>query len=363
MQFLFAASFVALVATSSASPTPLAGRGVAPEGNGHIDVAVNGKVFPPPNVLGQEFPQNVQVTCNSCFARGDMSISAGGQDLGHELTPTANFTSRFVQAANFDFTRNWVGFAMQGFSAHVELAVDLTPANSSNELVIHLLGVPLTIPVVAVPGLSVTFDPQIHGLVNVSEPVTFTHGFDLTVPAGSTLLIPVAHVDETIAVGFNETVITTTDFQSSSGDLAMNFELSFRPVFKLALELLGEELAFEAHADLPKLDVAVSQVTNASAACVSGSGAFPQLTKLETSIGMDLGVSFLDKEFVPLDFSTPLRSSAPVQCYEYDPRGKVLVAPGSLKNNEDKDGENAEVSASHASAALVVLSALVALFA
>jgi len=50
MHSIFAAVTVAVVAASLAfaSPTPLHARGAAPEGNGIIDISVNGKIYPPP---------------------------------------------------------------------------------------------------------------------------------------------------------------------------------------------------------------------------------------------------------------------------------------------------------------------------
>ena len=77
-----------------------------------------------------------------------MSVSAGGENLGVKYTPGPNFTSPYVQAAHFDFDRNWVGFSLESFTAHIELLIQLKPADDSNNaLVIHLLGEPRDIPI------------------------------------------------------------------------------------------------------------------------------------------------------------------------------------------------------------------------
>jgi len=80
-----------------------------------------------------------------------MAVSAGGDNIGLSLDPSENFTSPFVQAAAFDFSHTWVGFSMQSFAAHFEFEVTVTPVaaneTGSNDLVTHLLGVPLSIPV------------------------------------------------------------------------------------------------------------------------------------------------------------------------------------------------------------------------
>jgi len=101
-------------------------------------------------------PQNVEIICKNCWIKGEMAVSAGGNNIGSSLEPSENFTSPFVQAAAFDFSRNWVGFSVQSFAAHFEFEVTVTPvaANESarNDLVIHLLGMPLSIPVPLVRG-------------------------------------------------------------------------------------------------------------------------------------------------------------------------------------------------------------------
>ncbi|EJD50375.1 hypothetical protein AURDEDRAFT_121540 [Auricularia subglabra TFB-10046 SS5] len=342
--------------------------GVAPEGDGHLNISVSGKIFPPSSVAGQEFPQNIKVDCTSCYTRGEMSVSAGGENLGIAFTPSKNFTSPYVQAAHFNFDHNWVGFTIESFEVHIELLIQLIPSPKDNTLVIHLLGKPRDIPIPAIPGLAIVFDPQIHGLVNVSKAVNFTYGFDIAVPPGSTLLIPVFHVEEYIAVGFNETTITPTPFQSSSGDLEMDFQLSFRPVFTLGLtKIFGLDLpdlggVFDVFTDLPKLDVSISQVHNMTADCAptsAGERAFPQLTKFEPRIGVDFGLDFLGNEYIPVDFTAPLDSEAPAQCYEYDPKTRLLVTPGSLDKERDSgtSGQNGAPSR-RCPAPLLLISAL-----
>ncbi|EJD50345.1 hypothetical protein AURDEDRAFT_121515 [Auricularia subglabra TFB-10046 SS5] len=347
---LLSALAAALASPTSVVNTLVARREVAHEGNTHLDVPLSGlKIYPPLISLGQELPQNVEIECTSCYLRSDMSFSLGGDSFPFDYTPTPNFTSPYVQAAQFDFNNSWVGLAIESFEVHVELLIQLTPADDSNDkLEIHLLGEPRDIPVPDVPGLSVIFDPQIQGTLNVLKAVNFTYGFDIAVPSGSTILIPVTEPGNSIAVGFNETTITATPFQTSSRDIEIGFELSFRAAFSLGLESgffnidLLEGGTFAVFVDLPKLDVSVSQVKNATAACAPPSSSsertFPQLTEFAPRIGMDVGLKFLDEEYTPLGFTVPLNNEAPVQCFEFDPERHVLVAPGSL----DKDIEEGE---------------------
>lgn len=45
----------------------------------------------------------------------------------------------------------------------------------------------------------------------------------------------------------------------------MTFEFSFRPIFEVNVTILGDEKEYSITADLPKLDVIVSQVSNVDA--------------------------------------------------------------------------------------------------
>ncbi|KAH7100865.1 hypothetical protein BKA62DRAFT_830587 [Auriculariales sp. MPI-PUGE-AT-0066] len=351
---MYSRFFVAAVVFASsvfASPTSLRLREPAPEGNGHFDIELNGNIYPPP-VLEANLPQNVKIDCINCKVKGEFALSAGGQDVFQDRTPSENFTSKFVQAENFDFTNTWVGLAVQSFSAHLEFAVTITPAVNDtvgNELIIHVLSAPIKIPILAVPGLSVEIDPQIHGSINVSKEVTFTHGFDMTVPTGSTLLIPVFHPNETIAVGFNQTVTKTTDFQSSSDDLEMMFELSLRNSASISLDVLGKTLTFGVFEDIPKVGVTVTQITNAAGDCsavpINAGGSvplvqsFPKLTKITPSIGFDYNLKFNDLVFTPIDFAIPFKTSVAPTCLQFDPIQSMLVVPGSVNNRTVNVGD------------------------
>ncbi|EJD50351.1 hypothetical protein AURDEDRAFT_160253 [Auricularia subglabra TFB-10046 SS5] len=368
------AVLVSALAAASASPDGVVNsvvtpRKLGPEGNTHLDVSISDKLFSPSRgSFDQKFPQNVEVGCKSCHMRGDMSFSVGGDDLAVNYTPDENFTSSYVQAAGFDFGNTWVGLAIESFEMHVELLIQLTPADKSNDLEIHLLSEPRNISIPKISGLVAVFDPQIHGSVNVSKPVNFTYGFDIAVPSGSTFLIPIAEPEHAIAVGFNETKINRIPFQSSSQDVDMDFEFSFRAAFSLALDsefleldLLKDNI-FVVFADVPKLDVSISQVKNVTAACAPpspGERVFPQLTKITPRIGMDVGIEFLGKEYTPLGFTTPLNNATPVQCAEFDPNRQLLVPPGSLdKDIDPASGKNTVSSAFETPFILPLLSVL-----
>ena len=66
---------------------------------------------------------------------------AGVSSGDGSTTPDANFTRL---PSGFDFTRDWVGLAVDSFTVHIEIDVEITPLNDSTQMVAHLLGGPQT---------------------------------------------------------------------------------------------------------------------------------------------------------------------------------------------------------------------------
>jgi hypothetical protein len=108
----------------------------------------------------------------------------------------------------FDFGEYWLGVVFDDFKIHVELDVNLTPSQPTNEISIPLLGSNgLDIPFMVnhrFPELTSSFslcyihanntekkgkifdtdfnfNPQIHGWVNSTAPAHFSYGFDIVV--------------------------------------------------------------------------------------------------------------------------------------------------------------------------------------
>ncbi|KZV84532.1 hypothetical protein EXIGLDRAFT_727021 [Exidia glandulosa HHB12029] len=379
-----------LLTVASAAPSPvsttapgasLAKRKPAPEGDTQVNITLDAQVWPPPGngsvasgIFDQDIPENFKVLCKGCFVRGTFIFSAGDEGVLGDWTPSENFTNAFVNKTNFNFEDHWVGVSMRDFSAHIELEVDITPTNTSNELSVHMLGKPVVIAIPLLPGLDIIFDPQLHGWVNVSKELSFTYGMDIEVPDGSTPLLAALHPDRNVAPGFNETKVTPLPFQSNVDDIELDLEIAFRPHFELEVPVAGRRITFGVEADLPKFGVHVSQVHNADAKCTvpgnvtaasnttsaSSDLLFPQLTKLEPYVGMALTLSVETLAYTPLDFEHPLQNALPVNCLEYDPKGKVLVAPGSLE--ADNGSKNAAHPRGKSSVLLVILSLSAGLF-
>ena len=77
------------------------------------------------------------MSCNRCNVQGNFSISGGLYNGEIDLTADSNFTAIHP---DFNFTDGdvWVGAAIDGLTAHVELDIDLIASNHTNELVVPL---------------------------------------------------------------------------------------------------------------------------------------------------------------------------------------------------------------------------------
>jgi hypothetical protein len=106
----------------------------------------------------------------------------------------------------------------------------------------------------------------------------------------------------------------------------MALELSFRPVFGLDVTILGTTKSFNVSADIPKLDIIVSQVSNVDASCnpASSGKTYNNLTHIVPSLSMDVIVDLDGTEYEPLNSSGV---ALPTKCLEYDKKAKTFGVP------------------------------------
>ena len=171
---------------------------------------------------------------------------------------------------------------------------------------------------------------------------------------GAGLLIPIEHLLETksyrllvsyrhitsltgINILSNESTLTPLPYTSTTGDIDMSIELSFRPKFDFAIsaaDVLNGDMT--AYFDVPKLDVEISQVHNVTASCDAASAAsvpadqiYANLTNVVPSIGFDASVIFSAQEVVEHQSSRPFTDefytkNLSTACLAYDPAKKTL---------------------------------------
>ena len=107
------------------------------------------------------------------------------------------------------------------------------------------------------------------------------------------------------SIGFNDSTLTPLNYTSPDANNANNdftFELSFRPIFKVSGSIAGisPSLYADVFADVPKLDVPVSQVTNVTKNCeaapagTASNQVFHNLTLVVPTLCFDAGFNATD---------------------------------------------------------------------
>lgn len=262
-------------------------------------------------------------------------MSGGAENPLIDLEPDANFTN-----LPFDFSQPWVGAVVEDFSVHMEFDFILTPKSPENEITIPLLlqnGV--TFPQKFGPfDLDWTFDPILHGWVNSSAPANFSYGFKFMVPNNSAIWIPVdplaTDLGNVTTVGFSNSQLTPLNYTSPNANDNFAFELSFRPIFKVSGSFAGvvSGLTAEVFADVPKLDIAVSQVANVTRDCqVAKPGTpseqiFHNLTHVVPYISFDYG---FNGSIASYDIPTKIipignNNTLPTSCLDFLPSASAL---------------------------------------
>lgn len=292
------------------------------EASEHINITENGNILSNP-----EF----SIDCTGCSAIGDLSFSGGCDGFGclEDWTPDANFSM-----LPFNFGEYWLGVVFDDFKIHVELDINLTPSQPTNEISIPLLGSSgLDIPFMKgkIFDTDFNFNPQIHGWVNSTTPAHFSYGFDIVIPDHSAIWIPVLHLDNVTTTGFSQSTMTPTNFTSSDPNLQFDFELSFRPTISLNANFLynifTESLSF--YADIPNINLAVTQALNVTSNCEPAPAGtdpthiYKNLTNVIPSVSYDVDFSLShigNLELGPFN-GTALATS----CFDYSPQVTGII--------------------------------------
>jgi hypothetical protein len=143
-------------------------------------------------------------------------------------------------------------------------------------------------------------------------------------------------------IGFSQSQLIPLNYTSLDANDDFAFELSFRPIFKVEGSLAGviEGFSAEVFADVPKLDITVSQVQNVTRDCQAAKSNTPSqqifhnLTLVVPSVSFDIGFngSIFEAdsptEIVPLGHNYTL----PTSCLDFLPKVSAL---GSVPHSSD----------------------------
>ena len=177
----------------------------------------------------------------------------------------------------------------------------------------------------------------------------------------------------------NQSTLSPLPYTSTSGDIEMSLELSFRPQFIFEVDVFSDDAAsidVATYFDVPKLDVQVTQVHNVNSTCdpapssLAADQIFKNLTNVIPSIGFDASVTFTE-EFVGKTDDQPFGKSytalnLSTACLAYNAAAKTLGPPAQAKPSQTQinasGGTKVKAYTSAAGMLLVMVTAAFATF-
>lgn len=359
--------FAQLLPSSTAPPTPV-------EINEPLDIIIDGRIYPPVIYEGAvPIHQDLSISCAHCDIFGNISLSGGGKIPDDPFPGSQLPTPPDVLQLHpdFDFSGLWVGATFDQLSAHFDFTINLNASNQTNEFTVPLPSKTFTKSVGDLT-ITATLNPEIYGWINTTNNVNFTYGFDFQVLPGSELLLPLESLNQSISIGFNQSTLTPLPFTSSTRDLNLGIELSFRPsvTFVVAIGGLPVSVQVAVTLDIPTLDAVVSQVHNVNVSCDAAPASLPtdqvyeNLTLIVPSIGVDALEVFqaalnlvlvkpADTEPFSQSFSTPL----PTACYAFSRAQRTLVAAA-----QSKPSDTSSATSVHVPLSVVAMAVILAVF-
>ncbi|CAG8979935.1 hypothetical protein HYALB_00013519 [Hymenoscyphus albidus] len=234
----------------------------------------------------------------------------------------------------------WIGVAFDGLVLHADFEMDFHPTELTHEIVQKIGGVSFEF---GIPGLikaEVNFTLLFHGWMNDTKSANFTYGFDVHVPDSYAFIFPVQDLLKTDGIGFENSIIIPGNLTPTTPDLAFAFQSAFRPQisYHAEAEFLDEQYDASIFADIPALNMRVSQVHNVNAKCepapvgAPDTDVFADLTYITPSVGFDLEVDDNHSLSVLANSTVPL----PTSCLEFFAKQTRLAVP--LKSGEKKNG-------------------------
>ena len=167
------------------------------------------------------------------------------------------------------YDNGYIEFVSNNFSAHIELDTSFLP--TAQEIYTKKLPtIPLT-PFV-IPGIA-SIGPQLTPVfsmgVQLLTQLSFTTGFDLTVPDNSTATLVIGNLTSSSVKGFNDTVVTPLPFNTNAIGLNLTIFAGFKPQLELGMTILDGIGAIGAGVflDIPSLKTQVFDVDKVHTNC------------------------------------------------------------------------------------------------
>ena len=254
---------------------------------------VNQTIFTISGTTGNSGIQFVQ-KCASCVGTGTLAISSGNISLktGLEgilgsLTGSSNMATKdLAAAADIDIVFN-------GFQAQFEFE---TSIQLTETFTFHLFETPVGFPGFSIPGLfsiGPAFDPTIVAQLTLFQPLSFTYGFNFTVPDGSGWNVDLVDNTKSTMTGFNNVQFEALPFTVLDFTPGLNVSLSFRPVISIGVNVLTIQVdPVTVFADVPKFNVGLVPLTDVDNNCakVAAPGTGANHLQVSTDFVVDVGV-------------------------------------------------------------------------
>ena len=257
---------------------------------------------------------------------------------------------------------------LKGFAAQLELSVTLDGVHGGEEFTAPLPDIP--IPSLSIYGgigsAGLVFRPKVIFGFEVQTSLSFSYGFNLTVP-DSSIFLDIGNPTNSSITGIQDAVFETLPFKAEVDSISLKVYAAFVPQLLIAIspagfieEIIDAHIDAGAFLDLPKLSATIEQVSDVDEHCaplnISAAGTddrtssfkFPRLTHIvpeiefgagfvaEASFGEDVdAVGYPETEFAVFDRNVSL----PTACFSYDANAKDYVAPTPPPGKVGKNGK------------------------
>ncbi|MCJ1396360.1 hypothetical protein MMC18_009250 [Xylographa bjoerkii] len=272
---------------------------------------LNTNIFAIADMLSPTTTLSFTQKCVACVGTGTVTLAAGNVTL---ISGIESILGSLTNSSVSDLASSAdISIAFNNFTAEFEFetSIQLTQAFS-----FHILGEDgIGIPGFSIPGLFTvgpSFNPLIVAAIQLFQPVSFTYGFNFSVPDGSGFQIDMVNVANSLSSGFDSTAFTALPFTLLNFTPGVNVSIAFRPVIELGINVLDIDLdPVTIFADIPKYVVGLVPLANVDDNClplaVNGTG-IGEHVRLSSDFVLDLGVGAVTQitdtiAFIP---STPL---------------------------------------------------------
>ncbi|KAL8794368.1 MAG: hypothetical protein Q9195_003066 [Heterodermia aff. obscurata] len=357
----------------SSSPTP-----TIHEVTENIDLSYHDTTILPPNFPGVDsvtlhapfVPHGITFGCKNCTAKGNIELSQGTFTLSTNDSDESVFKRGVVNT-----TENIVHFIEDGivefnvldFAAHIELESNVTLSKTLKTFHIPFPNITLTpwqIPGVASVGP--IFSPNLVLGAKLASDLSFTYGFDLTIPNNSSIVLNIGNLTQSNMTGFGDTTITALPFQAAVNDIALTLSAAFTPELLMGISVFdgAGTVGAGAFLDLPKISATVAQVANVNSKCEpeavpanndTGLGGalddfFNSLTHLTSEVELAVGVVAEEEVHAGVLFTQVAVTSytafstdfpLPTACFSFDAAAKTFGSPTTSNSASGTPGASA----------------------